>query len=109
MAKTKPIGVRFDIDQLARVKLEQGLETPQQVVNYLLERYVTGDIVPKGRSGAFFIEPVDEPGKALVGSRVPREKKQEVGNLYMGVPIPRGLTGIAMTMWKDSVKAKKLT
>lgn len=39
MAKTNPIGVRFDIDILERIKKELKLETPQAVVNWLMEDY----------------------------------------------------------------------
>ena len=39
MAKTNPIGVRFDIDILERIKSELALKTPQAVVNWLMEDY----------------------------------------------------------------------
>lgn len=39
MAKTKPIGVRFDEDILDKIKKEQGLTSPQQVLNWLMDNY----------------------------------------------------------------------
>lgn len=39
MAKSKPIGVRFDLEILERIKKEQGLKTPQAVLNYLMDKY----------------------------------------------------------------------
>ena len=37
MAKTKPIGVRFDLEILETMYRNLNLQTPQQVVNYLME------------------------------------------------------------------------
>lgn len=39
MAKSKPIGVRFDIDRLDIIQGERGLKTAQQVVNFLMGCY----------------------------------------------------------------------
>ena len=39
MAKSKPIGVRFDIDKLNMIQKEQNLTSVQQVVNYFLDGY----------------------------------------------------------------------
>jgi hypothetical protein len=39
MAKTDPIGVRFDKDQLQLVLEKEKLSSPQKVVNFLLEKY----------------------------------------------------------------------
>lgn len=39
MAKTKPIGVRFDEEILEKIKTEQKLTSPQKVLNYLMENY----------------------------------------------------------------------
>ena len=39
MAKSKPIGVRFDIDKLDMIQKEQNLTSVQQVVNYFLDGY----------------------------------------------------------------------
>ena len=39
MAKSKPIGVRFDLDKLEIIQKEQNLTSVQQVVNYLMDNY----------------------------------------------------------------------
>lgn len=40
--KTKPTGIRFDLEQLNFFKSENpNLTTPQQIVNYLLDSYFT--------------------------------------------------------------------
>jgi hypothetical protein len=49
MAKTNPIGVRFDIDILERIKSELALKTPQAVLNWLMEDYAKNP--PPGLTG----------------------------------------------------------
>ena len=44
MAKSKPIGVRFDLDKLDMIQKEQNLTSVQQVVNYLMENYGSKEI-----------------------------------------------------------------
>ena len=39
MAKSKPIGVRFDLDKLDMIQKEQKLTSVQQVVNYFMDNY----------------------------------------------------------------------
>ena len=39
MAKSNPIGVRFDLEKLELIKKEQNLKSTQSVVNYLLKNY----------------------------------------------------------------------
>jgi len=39
MAKSKPIGVRFDLCKLDMIQKEQNLTSFQQVVNYLMDNY----------------------------------------------------------------------
>lgn len=39
MAKTNPIGVRFDEDKLREIKEYEKLETPQQVLNFLMNKW----------------------------------------------------------------------
>jgi hypothetical protein len=39
MAKSKPIGVRFDLEKLELIKKEQNLKSPQAVVNYFMDNY----------------------------------------------------------------------
>jgi len=44
MAKSKPIGVRFDLDKLDIIQKEQNLTSVQQVVNYLMDNYGSREI-----------------------------------------------------------------
>lgn len=46
MAKTNPIGVRFDENTLELIKKEQNLSSPQRVLNYLLSEYLRKDLLP---------------------------------------------------------------
>ena len=39
MAKSKPIGVRFDLYKLDMIQKEQNLTSVQQVVNFLMDNY----------------------------------------------------------------------
>lgn len=39
MAKSKPIGVRFDLDKLEMIQKEQNLTSAQSVLNYLMDNY----------------------------------------------------------------------
>jgi len=39
MAKSNPIGVRFDLEKLYMIQKEQNLKSAQQVVNYLMDNY----------------------------------------------------------------------
>lgn len=40
MAKSKPIGVRFDLDKLEIIQKEQKLTSMQSVLNYLMDFYL---------------------------------------------------------------------
>ena len=44
MAKSKPIGVRFDLDKLDMIQKEQNLTSVQQVVNYLMDNYGSKEV-----------------------------------------------------------------
>ena len=51
MAKTNPIGVRFDYDKAKAIMDTNHLTTYQQLVNHLVDNYVKGmDITPVVRS-----------------------------------------------------------
>jgi hypothetical protein len=43
MAKSKPIGVRFDLDKLETIQKEQNFTSTQAVVNFLVDRYFQND------------------------------------------------------------------
>ena len=44
MAKSKPIGVRFDLYKLDIIQKEQNLTSVQQVVNYLMDNYGSKEV-----------------------------------------------------------------
>jgi hypothetical protein len=48
MAKSNPIGVRFDLQKLEMIQKEQNLTSVQQVVNYLMDNY--GKSAPKSEN-----------------------------------------------------------
>jgi len=80
MAKSKPIGVRFDLYKLEMIQKEQNLTSVQQVVNYLMDNY------SKSASNS-------EDVRKLVQIPAQSEKK----------PIlepPNHLTGIDLVIWK---------
>ena len=39
MAKSDPIGIRFDREKLELIKAKEGLDSPQRVVNFLMDQY----------------------------------------------------------------------
>lgn len=88
MAKSKPIGVRFDLDKLDMIQKEQNLTSVQQVVNYLMDNY--GKIKPVEEVLA--ISTTQSTKKALK----PKIKPQN------GQPVPPdGLVGIDLAIWKS--------
>ena len=48
MAKSKPIGVRFDTDKLEMIQKEQNLTSVQSVVNYLMDNYTAKEPTKRG-------------------------------------------------------------
>ena len=88
MAKSKPIGVRFDLDKLDIIQKEQNLTSVQQVVNYFMDNY--GKIKPVEEVLA--IKPIEYPKKTTKP-----EIKPQNGNKQP----PNGLTGIDLAIWKS--------
>jgi hypothetical protein len=94
MAKSKPIGVRFDLCKLDMIQKEQNLTSVQQVVNYLMDNYGPKEI----KRGAPFknMPPYDIGGP-----------KQEVSSKLEQIPTetqktpPKGLKGIDLVIWKS--------
>jgi len=77
MAKSKPIGVRFDTDKLEIIQKEQNLTSVQQVVNYLMDNY-------NGSGPKLEVKP----------------KKVEILAKTEKTP-PNGLKGIDLAIWKS--------
>ena len=94
MAKSKPIGVRFDIDKLDMIQKEQNLTSAQSVLNYLMDNYGKTEI----KRGAPFknMPPYDAYVVNLEGNIktviIPSENK---------ITPPKGLKGIDLTIWKS--------
>jgi hypothetical protein len=93
MAKSKPIGVRFDLYKLDMIQKEQNLTSVQQVVNYLMDNYGSKEV----KRGAPFknMPPYDtDAPKSEVSSKleqIPVETKKTP---------PKSLNGIALAIWK---------
>jgi hypothetical protein len=103
MAKSKPIGVRFDLEKLELIQKEQNLASPQAVVNYFLDGYKSIDFtygVPNvlAKRGAPFknMPPYDRNSPNLVVSseleQIPVENHKTP---------PKGLKGIDLIIWKS--------
>ena len=94
MAKSKPIGVRFDLNKLDMIQKEQNLTSVQQVVNYLMDNYGPKET----KRGAPFknMPPyhTDTPNLEVSSKleQIPTETKKTP---------PKGLKGIDLTIWKS--------
>jgi hypothetical protein len=94
MAKSKPIGVRFDLEKLELIQKEQNLASPQAVVNYFLDGYKRTET----KRGAPFknMPPYDR-----------NSPKPEVSSKLEQIPVenhktpPKGLKGIDLVIWKS--------
>jgi hypothetical protein len=94
MAKSKPIGVRFDLYKLEMIQKEQNLTSAQAVLNYLMDNYGEKEV----KRGAPFknMPPYDR-----------NSPKLEVSSKLEQIPVenhktpPEGLKGIDLTIWKS--------
>ena len=94
MAKSKPIGVRFDLEKLELIQKEQNLKSPQAVLNYLMDNYGHGQL----KRGAPFknMPPYDR-----------NSPKSEVSSKLEQIPVenhktpPNGLKGLDLAIWKS--------
>ena len=94
MAKSKPIGVRFDLEKLEMIQKEQNLTSAQSVLNYLMDNYGKTET----KRGAPFknMPPYDR-----------NSPKLEVSSKLEQVPVenhktpPKGLKGIDLVIWKS--------
>ena len=103
MAKSKPIGVRFDLEKLEMIQKEQNLASPQSVVNYFLDGY-------KSISFDFGVPNVLAKRGAPFKNMPPYDRnspKSEVSSKLEQVPFenhktpPKGLKGIDLVIWKS--------
>ena len=94
MAKSKPIGVRFDFEKLEMIQKEQNLTSAQSVLNYLMDNY--GKTETK-RGAPFRNMPPYGTGTSNLADM-----------LASGIIIaenhktpPKGLKGIDLMIWKS--------
>jgi hypothetical protein len=115
MAKSKPIGVRFDLEKLEMIQKEQNLTSVQQVVNYLMDNYEK-TLTPELRhaDGTYGTWGTSGNGKAKRGApfkNMPpydrNSPKLEVSSKLEQIPVenhktpPKGLKGIDLVIWKS--------
>jgi hypothetical protein len=90
MAKSKPIGVRFDLYKLDMIQKEQNLTSVQQVVNYLMDNY--GKKEPQSTFSGYSANEISSIAanypKVVA---IPHENKKTP---------PEGLKGIDLVIWK---------
>ena len=107
MAKSKPIGVRFDLDKLEMIQKEQNLTSMQSVLDYLMDFYLahsqSDKIIAeldkiKTKRGAPFqnMPPYDTNSpKSEVSSKL-----EQISVENLKTP-PKGLKGIDLMIWKS--------
>ena len=94
MAKSKPIGVRFDLEKLEMIQKEQNLTSAQSVLNYLMDNYGKTET----KRGAPFknMPPYDRNSpKSEVSSKL-----EQILVENHKTP-PKGLKGIDLVIWKS--------
>ena len=94
MAKSKPIGVRFDLEKLEMIQKEQNLTSAQSVLNYLMDNYGKTET----KRGAPFknMPPYDRNSPK---SEVSSELEQILVENHKTPP--KGLKGIDLVIWKS--------
>ena len=107
MAKSKPIGVRFDLEKLEMIQKEQNLTSMQSVLDYLMDFYLahsqSDKIIAeldkiKTKRGAPFknMPPYDRNSpKSVVSSKL-----EQIPVENHKTP-PKGLKGIDLVIWKS--------
>jgi hypothetical protein len=107
MAKSKPIGVRFDLEKLELIQKEQNLTSMQSVLDYLMDFYLahsqSDKIIAeldkiKTKRGAPFknMPPYDRNSpKSEVSSKL-----EQILVENHKTP-PKGLKGIDLVIWKS--------
>ena len=94
MAKSKPIGVRFDLYKLDMIQKEQNLTSVQQVVNYLMDNYGEKEI----KRGAPF---KNMPPYVVIGPNLAFKPENGTCTTKNKKEPPEGLKGIDLTIWKS--------
>lgn len=73
MAKSKPIGVRFDLEKLELIQKEQNLTSAQQVLNYLMANYGKIKPISTALEGKCTVEPKIEIKAEIKPENEPKE------------------------------------
>ena len=105
MAKSKPIGVRFDLEKLEMIQKEQNLTSAQSVLNYLMDFYLAHSQSDK------IIAELDNIKKGAPFKNMPpygTGTSNLADMLASGIIIaenhktpPNGLKGIDLVIWKS--------
>lgn len=104
MAKSKPIGVRFDLEKLELIQKEQNLTSPQAVVNYFLDGYKS--VLEFTHGVPNILAKRGAPFKNMPPYNR-NSPKSEVSSKLEQIPVenhktpPRGLKGIDLVIWKS--------
>jgi hypothetical protein len=95
MAKSKPIGVRFDLEKLELIQKEQKLNSPQAVVNHFLNGYKS---IYTEKTLIDIIDTTREPN--ILANTAPNLafNPKIVQTLTRTTPV--GLKGIDLAIWK---------
>ena len=99
MAKSKPIGVRFDLEKLEMIQKEQNLTSAQSVLNYLMDNY--GKTETKKGAPLKYMPPYDTNSPKLANKpktvEIPVENQITPPN---GLKMPLGLSVSKQIEWK---------
>ena len=107
MAKSKPIGVRFDLEKLEMIQKEQNLTSMQSVLDYLMDFYLAHSQSDKIIAE---LDKIKTKRGAPFKNMPPYDKnspKSEVGSKLEQIPVenhktpPMGLKGIDLIIWKS--------
>ena len=107
MAKSKPIGVRFDLYKLDIIQKEQNLTSMQSVLDYLMDFYLAHsqsdkimselDKINTKRGAPFKNMPPYNTGSPNLEVS---SKLEQIPTETQKTP-PKGLKGIDLTIWKS--------
>lgn len=99
MAKTNPIGLRWDVDDLGLLKMELKMESTQQILSFLVAFWKNNRQGSEKKS-----PPSDAEVKAEAAAKNrKREEKKAPATGNKNDP-PPGTTGIDLAIWKAQQK-----
>ena len=95
MAKSKPIGVRFDLKKLEMIQKEQNLTSAQSVLNYLMDNY--GKTETKRGAPLKYMPPYGTTGTSNLADMLANDTVTAKNTIMP----PKGLKGIDLMIWKS--------